>query len=371
VGKILTILGIVLQVYSAQAVELYYFSYSSIVNPVKFDQRTPGIYGTKIRLFKIQHRPNTVVSIPEGPDMVEVSLTDLNTTLTRYNAITHVDESILSPADGRIGSLEKVTLEDGQVITPGLYYLKSPESYEYLMESPEGRSYPLEDFKSAEQLETQRLGTMKGPFWKPFMHLLSNQESAGRVGLIMSRGQDPYREWSELGDYWIEKGYAKYKMNPKNIYNLALPQFHEFGMEVNDFIGRRVKLMKEIVTRVAMKRQPDASDMRLNPNGNGEGLFHTFHFVIRDQKTLFLAIAELKKLASSKFPVKIIIHNAGDDVDVQRSFLPRHMVLTREGSYREATPEESFGNLKDQEPIKKENRTEASRNAVSCMELFK
>ena len=121
---------------SASAVELSVLDFDGTVFEIKkFDKNTPGIYDTKVILYRIENRPNLIVDMPTDlPREIEVSSLDMKHKLTRINEVTEREESILSPKDGHIGSLSEVTLSDGKKIIPGLYRIESPGSFKYFRE---------------------------------------------------------------------------------------------------------------------------------------------------------------------------------------------------------------------------------------------
>lgn len=341
VGKLLVLIWVTFTICSASAAQLFFFDYDgTILLPKKSDKNALGIYDTKVKLFKIHNRPNLLVNLPDGPEVIEVSASDIKHKLTRINEVTEEEESILSPKDGRIGSLEKVTLSDGSTIVPGLYRIMIPESFEYYRESPEGRNYLLEDFKLAEQLEAKKIGTFKGPFWSHMVNLLSDETSAKQFGLITARGHSS-REWKELFDYLLERGYIKYLPDLKNIHNINRPEYEKYGMGDSDTI-RKVELLKDIALNLSKKRNTN-DDYRLHPNGKDAGFYHSLSFVDDNQKTLQLAYQELRHFATKRMKVKFILSNSGLDHEVKKSRKPRSFVITGDGVARPATDFEIYG----------------------------
>lgn len=372
-GKLLgAIICAVLFVCSANAVELSFMDFDgTIFKPEKFNRNTPGIYGSKVILYRIENRPNLFVEVEGAPAEVEVSTLDLENKLTKINDVTELEELLLSPKDGRIGSLEKVTLSDGTVIVPGIYRISSPGSFKYFRESPAGRNYLLEVFKNAEELEVKGLGTFKGPFWNHMVNLLSNMDSAKQFGIITARGHSK-REWQEFFDYLLEKGYIKFLPNMNNIHNINRPEYEKYGMGDADSV-RKVGLLQEIVQELTRAKISE-TDNRLHPNGKEAGKFHSISFVDDNQKTLELAYDVLKNFSMRRWNVKIILSNAGQDFEVKKSKKPRSFVITDIGTTRPATDYEAYG-----EPIhQNRNKFVGAKNSVgldrsvnNCSSIFR
>lgn len=358
---------------AANAVELFFFDYDgTIVNPKKTSRQNSEIHDTKVVLFRIENRPNLFIDVEDAPRVIEVSAQDLKHKLTRINEITTEEESLLSPKDGRVGSLEKVTLSDGTVIVPGLYRIIVPESFKYYRESPRGNNYLLNDFKKAELLEAQRIGTFKGPFWSHMVNLLSNEESAKQFGIISARGHS-LREWKELFSYLQERGHIKHLPDFKNIHSINRPEYEQYGMGDGDSI-RKVGLLKQIILDMS-KRKYKESDIRLHPNGQEAVQIHSLSFVDDNQRTLELAYSELRALALRQTNVKIIISNAGLDHEVKKSRKPRSYVLTFDGVVRPATDFEIYGEPAHQNKSRflgvKNSAVLEQSLTKSCVGLFK
>lgn len=342
-GKLLgSIIWVTLLICSANAAELSFFDFDgTIYQPKKNNKRVQGDYDSKIILFLIENRPNLLVQIPaNSPREIEVSTLDLTHKMTRINEITELEESLLSPRDGRIGSLDPVTLSDGRVIIPGLYRIEVPASFKYFRESPADRNYLLEEFKRAEKLEIEGKGTFRGPYWNHMTQLLSTPESARQFGIITARGHST-REWQEFFDYLLEKGYIKNLPLMRNIHNINRPEYEKYGMGDADS-GRKIGLLKKIIQELTTVKTTE-KDNRLHPNGKEAGNFHSVFFVDDNQKTLDLAYEELRDFAMRRWNVKIILSNSGLDHEVKRSKRPKSFVISDNGTVRAATDYEAYG----------------------------
>ncbi len=373
VGKLLgAIICVTLLVCSASAVELSFMDFDrTIFKPEKFDRNTPGTYGSKVILYRIENRPNFFVEFNDAPVEIEVSAVDLEHRLTKMNDITKKDELLLAARDGRFGSLDKVTLSDGRVIVPGIYYLNVPASFKYYRESPAGRNYLLEDFKNAEELEARKIGTFKGPYWNHMVNLLSHVDSAKQFGIITARGHSK-REWQEFFDYLLTKGYIKFLPDMRHIHNINRPEYEKYGMGDSDSL-RKVGLLKQIIMDMSIRKFRD-SDYRLHPNGSEAASIHSISFADDNQRTLELAYEELRSLAMRRTPVKIIISSAALDHEVNQSRKPRSYVITDRGLIRPATNFETYG-----EPVHQNaNRFQGAKNSAelerglikTCASLF-
>lgn len=327
---------------SANAAELSFFDYDrTIFEPKKTNKTAPGIYDSKVILYLIENRPNLLVQIPpDAPREIEVSSLDLKHKMTRINEITEAEESLLAPKDGRIGSLEPVKLSDGTVIIPGLYRVEVPASFKYFRESPAGRNYLLEEFKRAEMLEVEGIGTFRGPHWNHMVQMLSDRESAKQFGIITARGHST-REWQEFFNYLLEKGYIKNLPNMRNIHNINRPEYEKYGMGDGDSV-RKIGLLKKIAQELTQIKTSD-TDNRLHPNGQEAGKFHSLFFVDDNQRTLDLAYEELRDYAMRRWNVKFIIGNSGPDHEVKRSKRPKTYVISDSGTVRPATDFEAYG----------------------------
>lgn len=356
---------------SAVATELSFFDFDgTIYHPKKTDKSAIGIYDSKFILFQIENRPNLLVDAPVGPREIEVSASDLEYKLSKINEMTEERESLLSPKEGRIGSLEKVTLSDGTVIIPGLYRIDVPGSFKYYREAPEGRNYLLEGFKRSEELEVKKIGTFRGIFWNHMVNLLSTPASAKQFGIITARGHSQ-REWKEFFDYLLEKGYIKNLPNMKNIHNINRAEYEQYGMGDGDS-KRKVGLLKKIIQEMTKIKFVE-TDYRLHPNGSKADYYHSITFIDDNQKTLDMAYEELRNYAMRRWKVKIILSNSGLDHEVKKSRRPRSFVIGEDGTIRSATDFEVYG-----EPLhQNENKFVGARNSEllskgvnSCSRLF-
>lgn len=345
----------------------------------KGSSRTKGVFGTPIKLFKLRNLPNRWTEIPNTPDIVEVSQQDLDTILSRFNSITQKNESILSPGEGSFGQIHELVKINGIEFNPGYYYIKVPESFEYFREAPQGKNYLLESYKKSRELDRTRKGTFRGRYFQAFQELLSRSpESAETVGVLSSRSHSK-EEWAALQREMIKDGEIKYKMSPSNIHMVGRAQdYQQYGMTVDDIETRKIEVLKAMILELADVPVAE-SDRVISPNGTEEANLHTLHYVENDQSIFLRAIKELRTFATmrmhgNRINVKIILTNAGTDFDVEKSRLPRHIVIGTNGVYRSAQRGEILDSFLEADGLsvrrQKSQKVKTDKKGLQCRQLF-
>jgi hypothetical protein len=381
--KIFVIVGILLQVFTANATKRTIFDVDGpLFYSKKNSQKTVGVYGTPVKLFKIRNRPNLWVEAPNTPDVIEVSIHDLDELLTRFNIVTQQYETLLSPGEGRFGQIHQTVKLNGVEFVPGYYFIKVPESFEYFHEAPAGRNYLLEAYQKARELDRQDLGSFKGRYFDAFQELMSlTQAEADNVGVLSSRSH-VREEWAGLTQEMIQDGEIKFNLDPSNIYMVGRASEHQdHGIQVDDIDTRKIELLKAKIFELADVPEEYAENV-INPNGDGEARMHVLHYIENDQKIFMRAVKELRSLATmrmhgNRILVKVILSNAGDDWQVEQSRLPRHMVIGTNGVYRQARQGEISDKFfeADGVKLKKSSKTklqdkQTGNDNLQCSELF-
>jgi hypothetical protein len=300
---------------------------------VEYRPQYQGTFHSHFKLFRIDYRATTLQPIPTGPATIDVSHADMEAL-----------ENLIGTGNNHPGTLNRtVTLESGETIVPGTYYIRDPDTFERYLEAPAGQNYLLEDFKEAEKLAKQGKGTFKGPYWDHMVAILSTPETAQTFGIITARGHSQ-NEWRQLFEYWLRKGYIKNLPNFDLIYGVSRREFDRFSLK-----GKIAVQKTGILEQVALKlgRVPlDKTDRRLMPNGQDTAEMHSLIFVEDTQLSVELAFKKFRALSQSKLvPVKFAIFNAGEPHEIKDSDRGPFIVITDEGSWRPASIFEQVGEL--------------------------
>jgi len=290
-----------------------------------------GSFRSTYKLFRVDHRANVLQPVADGPRVIEVSIEELET-LYPY----------LSRGDNLPGSMNYFKLADGSLIRPGEYRLDLTHSFVHFrtpqVGDPDyGRNFLLEDLQKAIERDNLR---WQGPMWREFVELVKAHPE--QVGIITSSGYEA-KDWDAFFDFLIEQGEIENKPNPNHIHNISLRSYDTLNLQGNSAV-QKAELLRKFVKGLSRKRPDPQSDLVLNPDGTGQGAFHTIVFYDDNQKTLERVYEAMSEVVSSRIAdVKIVIINAGSDRQVQQSQKPRAFVIRSNGKFREARPEEVVG----------------------------
>lgn len=291
----------------AQAqVTVAYFDYDGTT--VEHRQSQGGTHSTTHVLFRVQEGGiHLLAGIQPGPETIEVSQQDFNKLLP-----------FLAKGHGQPGAINRnVTLEGGQVIQPGLYFMRVPETFKYFRESREpGRNYLLEDFKKAESRSEN--GEFKGRFWTLFQDWCSTKESADRFSILTARGHSQ-AEWQQLFDYMRSKGYIKYP--PGRVINLSRTEYDRFGPP-GDMPERKANFLVEQAQELARVDLPN-------------GRYHSMIIADDEQRNLERIAGRIAALSNSgKLPIEFVLGNAGLRSEIRTSIRPEFAMIRPEGSFK-------------------------------------
>lgn len=163
---------------------------TAVLSVIDFDDTTletreehRGVFGTPFRLFRIEPRINTMQSTQVGPAYVDVSPAQLKR-LEPYLG-----------SGSQFGAIaRRATLDNGQVIVPGEYTLRDPDSFLYFFsaEAGSGDYRLLSDFQRAEERAARGEGDWRGPLWEFMLAHLAHQPVAQSFGFITARGHEPW-----------------------------------------------------------------------------------------------------------------------------------------------------------------------------------
>jgi len=303
-----------------------------------------GTFKTKFKLYRINYRANVLQRIPDGDEVVDVSPIDL------HRMMAYLGKGNLEPGNFP----REQRLENGMVIRPGEYMLRSPDSFEYFMEGPRGVNYLLNDFKEAEASDPEM--RWKGPFWDTMVEMLSRSETANQFGIITARGHSR-EEWEAFFKYLKKRGYIKCLPNLDLIHGVSLPHYDQFGVD-HQIATQKTQLLEEVIQSLGTARLENA-DQRLHPNGKESVKFHYVVFAENNQLTLDSVTRSFQHIARSRrIPVKLGVFNFGNQSEVADTQRPQYAIVQQDGTFRHATEHESIG-----EPIRVRSR---GRKTGSC-----
>ena len=329
----LTLLAVTLAPQTARAQEtLGFLDYDGTI--VENRKTYGGTHSTTHVLFQIQEAGMHLLSgVSAGNPTIEVSHQD-------YHRIV----SDLGKNHGQPGSINlTVSLEDGRKITPGLYFPRYPDTFKYFRESQDPtRNYLLEDFIRAEEKSPN--GEFKGKFWEAYVNWCSTSESAKRFTIFTARGHSE-KEWNELFDYQIKKGYIKFR--PGRVVNLSRSEFDRFGMP-DDMPGRKANYINEQVQLLSRINLP-------------VGELHTVIIADDEQRNIEKISAKLEALAfSGRYPVRMYIANAGLRTEVRDSRHSEFAKIEPGSSFRPADRKHFFPVFADTSSVNFAAKCEAS-----------
>ncbi|MDZ4082430.1 MAG: hypothetical protein U1E10_05810 [Bdellovibrionales bacterium] len=303
----LTLLAVSLIPQAAEAQEtLGFLDYDGTI--VENRKTYGGTHSTTHVLFHIQEAgSHYIAGIARGPETIEVSQQDYS------RIISHTGEG-----HGKPGAINlTVTLEDGRLIRPGMYFPKFPETFKYFRESQDpSRNFLLEDFIRAEEKSPN--GEFKGRFWDVLIDWCATAETAKRLTIFTARGHSE-KEWTQLFDHMIKKGHIKFR--PGRVVNLSRSEYDKYGppndmpQRKANFIGEQVQLLSRI-------------DL---PSGER----HTIVVADDEKRNVDMISEKLEGLAfSGRYPVKMLVGNAGLRTEIRESRRPEFGAIEPGKSFR-------------------------------------
>lgn len=316
----LSLLAVSLMPQAAEAQEtLGFLDYDGTI--VENRKTYGGTHSTTHVLFQIQEAGMHLLSgVSAGNPTIEVSQQDF-----------HRIFSDLGKNHGQPGSINlTVNLEDGRKMTPGLYFPRYPDTFKYFRESQDpARNYLLEDFIRAEAKSAN--GEFKGKFWDAYVSWCSTLESAKRFTIFTARGHSE-KEWNQLFDYQIKKGYIKFR--PGRVVNLSRSEFDRFGMP-DDMPSRKANYIFEQVQLLSRIDLP-------------VGQLHTVTIADDEQRNIEKISAKLEALAfSGRYPVRMYIANAGLRTEVRDSRLSEFAKIEPGSSFKPVDRQHFFPQFSD------------------------
>lgn len=314
--------------FNAQAKVTYLFDLDNTL----FESRKEfnGSFQTKVQLYQVARRANTLQDEIKTPKVIEVSWEDFERI---YNDLSKSYES-----NGTVG--KKFTLSDGKVIEPANYYARGTDSFKYYYPGENGENYLIEDFKKALKIKS---GNWKGPAWDLFKHLLSNPETAKNVGIITMRsGTKQLKEFFEFLTTINEGGepLLNHSPNAKLYMTISAPQFDKYTL---DYALHDMKLAKADVLENYIQL------MGRTELKNSEQ--HYLVFAEDNQQTNEKVAKVFQKYTQNRiYPIKFGLLNAGNKSEVKNSGRPQFAIVEAGGTFRKATEEEVIGDLKVKTP---------------------
>lgn len=288
-----------------------------------------GTFKTGFKLFRIEYRATTLQPVYNGPPVITVTPVDMHR-IKRY----------LGEGPAKLGAINRrVNLEDGQVIVPGYYTIRSPDTFEYFMTAPAGENYLLRDFRLAEKRDPE--GAFKGQFWDIMCRILASEKGAEALGFISARGHS-LEEWRELFEYLKKRRYIENLPNFDLFHSISLPEYDQYSLR-KDVPVQKVKVLEELARKLG--RAPlGPRDTRLHPNGKEHAPYHYLVFADDKQETIDLAAKLFQSLARSQaVKVKFGLFNMGNRTEVQASQRPQFAIVEPDGTFRHATEDELVG----------------------------
>lgn len=289
-------------------IRLAYLDYDGTI--VENRQSQGGTHSTTHILFRVQEAGiHLLAGVTPGAESIEVTQQDY-----------HKIEQYLGKGHGQPGAINRhVTLEDGRVIQPGLYFPRFPETFKFFRESREpGRNFLLEDFKKAEAKSPN--GEFKGRFWHVLTSWTSSKETAERLTIITARGHSE-SEWKQLFEYMIQRGHIQHA--PGRVINLSRHEFDRLGLP-GDMPERKANFLAEQAAELARVDLP-------------KGENHMMVIADDEQRNLERITNRLTSLANSgRYPVEFLIGNAGLRSEIRASIRPEFAKLRPEGSIKPA-----------------------------------
>ena len=292
-----------------------------------------GTFKSHYQLYLLPQRANVL-----QPDLAQLPKV-IKVTPREYERI----KDSLAKHDNEPGAIgKKYRLESGELIDPGNYIVRNPDSFEYFMEAPTGRNYLLESFKDA---ETRTTGSYKGQIWKTMALFLSNPETAKNFGLLTARAHSRV-EWEQTVDYWIEKNIdgISHRPNFDLFHNVSRSEYEKYGLGGN-ISAQKIAKLKEFINQLArVPLRPE--DARLKPDGKGTEPLHYVVFADDNQETIELAFSLFKGMAQrGTYPIKFGLFNLGNSTEIRQTRRPQFMIIEPAGSFRRATALEQLGEL--------------------------
>lgn len=267
-----------------------------------------GTHSTTHVLFHIQEAgSHHIAGISRGPETLEVSQQD-------YHRM--IDS--LGEGQGKPGAINlTITLEDGRQVRPGMYFPMFPDTFKYFRESLDpSRNYLLEDFIRAEEKSPK--GEFRGRFWDVFTSWCEKEDSAKRFTIFTARGHSQ-KEWNELFDYMIKKGYIKFP--PGRVVNLSRKEYDKYGAP-GDMPTRKANYIGEQIQLISRIDLP-------------QGRQHVVVLADDEKRNVDKIAEKLESLAfSGRYPVRMLIGNAGLRTEIRESRRPEFAVIEPGSSFR-------------------------------------
>ncbi|MBK9295131.1 MAG: hypothetical protein IPM57_11960 [Oligoflexia bacterium] len=315
------------------ASKVYFFDFDNTI--VENREEFKGSFQGTVELYRVVRRSSLFQEKLAIPDKVQVSWADYDERLKPYLAKNYDEQGIVG---------KKITLQDGRVIEPAHYYVRTEDSFKFYFPGEKGENYLLEEYAKARKT---RGGNWKGKAWGLFEHVLSDAENAKNVGFITMRGQTK-NEWRNFFKQLINDGHIKNMPNLDWIMGLPKPEFDRFTLHYSVEQRHLAKsaVLEEFIDRLGRVALTE-KDVVLNPDGTKQEPYHFLVFAEDNQETLDRVAKVFQKYAQGKqYRIKFALINTGYQKDVDASGRPRFAVVTSNGTFRRATQAEVLGHSK-------------------------
>ena len=337
--------------------ELYIFDWDGTV--VEDRNVYKGAHQVPFVLFRINYKGTAYQPDILGPDEIEISYNDYER-LTRgtYDPITreHIDPLLLARGEGKLGSIQEFTLEDGRKIIPGFYYLDPTDSYRYFRESKDVNYYDY-FFQKAYKAHKKSKGEMsiKGEAFDLYYKLINNPETINSVYVLTARAHSQAEVFAKLkNDRDQRKLIAKtvsddeLRSLAQRHYMLMRPEFLHYHnrMGVPSLSALKAGVISDLALAL-LRSHPTKYVERLHPNGEffskGVNLV-----LLEDRYENLKAMHEsLQDIVNRHYGLlKVTVHNAGRPEDIELLEKPKTYVMTAYNHERELASEEIDAYLK-------------------------